>query len=225
MVEHLKGDAAESAKEPVEFENEAYDSFGTLKNIDENIDIARTILEKREVIRKSIQNDASAGRSNALIVYDGSLYKRYSQENSIYSALENKDIITGNNLIGFCKSSNLLSDFSSPEILLAKQFHDYDVWLYRLSENISFAKLHPNSKHVFRIDSKDDISKEIFDSLAMLSCDSSFQGYPYPLIVADRFARVTNQEIARVRLISGAYTKKWDVLLKDAHKVLDTMEF
>ncbi|MEM3127136.1 MAG: DNA double-strand break repair nuclease NurA, partial [Candidatus Woesearchaeota archaeon] len=58
--------------------------------------------------------------------------------------------------------------------------------------NISFVKLNKNSKHIFRFETHN--SKEVASWLLPHCNDASFPGYPYGLIYADKFARVSNEE-------------------------------
>ena len=230
-AELIKGEGIDDMQR-VYFENEASDSSGMLKQIEENLDIARTVIEKGTVKHYSdkysdinIDSAKSEGQNTdekILVIYDGSLFKRYTQEDALYG----KARILGNNCtIGFCKTSNLLSEYSSPNRLLEKKFQGFETWLFSLSENISFAKLHRNARFSFRIDSKIKPDAQIFNALLVLCRDPAFYGYPYPLISADKFARVSNREVGRIKLIAGSYSKDSSIIAKDAHNILDTMEF
>ena len=63
--------------------------------------------------------------------------------------------------------------------------------------DIYFVKLNSRSDYVFRLDvarTREYDIREIVSLLADNSRDPVFLGYPYGLIEADRFARVTNRE-------------------------------
>ena len=61
---------------------------------------------------------------------------------------------------------------------------------YQAGKKDFFTKLHPNSDYVFHFQG----NPEALNTLIQLSNDPVFPGYPYPLIYADKFARITNQE-------------------------------
>ncbi len=88
-------------------------------------------------------------------------------------------------------------------------------------------KLHGRSEHAFRVDAKAEDITGIVSFLASVSADPVFPGYPYPLIEADRMARVTNQELEGVRTRFQAEAgADWRALKRrsrgsDAHGILD----
>ena len=94
--------------------------------------------------------------------------------------------------------------------------------------DISFIKLNEKSKYIFRFEV---YKKQVHDATKMLnlleenSKDPAFIGYPYGLIEADRFARVSNQERDYLRIILQTKLKdKWDSLnILNAHDILDTI--
>ena len=107
---------------------------------------------------------------------------------------------------------------------------------YYIAE-IYFTKLHERSSYIFRLelhnnnkidaDSKHD-ADEILSTLMKNSKDSSFLGYPYGLIDADRFARVSNNEkqLMQARLAakigSSFQSLKEHLSSIDAHNILDS---
>ena len=69
------------------------------------------------------------------------------------------------------------------------------LWKYRLFEGavpIYVVKLNENSKKCFRVEGQ--INDEVLSLLVENSKDPTFIGYPYGLIEADKFARVSNEE-------------------------------
>ena len=98
-------------------------------------------------------------------------------------------------------------------------------------------KLHPNSEYVFRLEILKDQAKmmdkkkqeKCICSLAECSKDASFPGYPYGLIDADRFARVSGIEVCGHNLQflsfagSSGVLKRLKKCLKtsDAHELLN----
>ncbi len=218
------------------FENE------NVKKIEETIDISRSFLEKL-FLKKFIENNIKNSMKNTddfFFFYDGSLKEKYLEEKALleeikFLQLKNKDKFL---LVGFNKTSNLISENFSPEQKLSFKFKDYNVWFYNLKKNknnkndtvdfdndffVSFVKLHNKSKFIFRIDSF-VLDENIFDFLLLNSYDPAFFGYPYILILNDKFARVSNSEAQRYKILLSSYSKK-NYLLKSAHQILDTLEF
>ena len=95
---------------------------------------------------------------------------------------------------------------------------------------VAIAKLNNSSNYLFRIEAadKDELS-QLTSMLAGQSNDLAFPGYPYGLIMADRFARISDNdvEITKSKIVATA-TAEMKELLKhekalDAHSVLDNM--
>jgi NurA-like 5'-3' nuclease len=94
--------------------------------------------------------------------------------------------------------------------------------------DILFSKLSKRSNYIFRIDIN-HINK-INDVLSLLmknSNDPIFLGYPYGLVEADKFARVSNKELELLKtkfmIKAGKDWKSINNLLKtkDSHGILD----
>jgi hypothetical protein len=92
-----------------------------------------------------------------------------------------------------------------------------------------FVKLHASSEYVFRLDTfahAANVAKYLSPVVAH-SKDPVFVGYPYGLIEADRFARVSNREAESLRMMFRVKAgKDWEMLdsaakSMDAHSVLD----
>ncbi len=205
-----------------------------LKNIVDTVDIARSYIEKlflKEFVKNNLEK-------KFFLFYDGSLKENFVEEKIF---LEEIKILQKNNnnflIVGFCKTSNLLSNNFSPEEKLFYKFKDFDVWFYNLKEKeetknrknnndffVSFTKLHSKSNYVFRIDSFNNDFNTIFEILLLHSKDPAFFGYPYILILNDKFARITNIENSRYKVLLSSFFKK-NFLKKSPHNVLDTLEF
>ncbi len=207
-----------------------------LKNIVDTVDIARSFLEKL-FLRDFLKYSSNSDVVDFVFFYDGSLKENFFEEKSIVEDIKNLQYNNNFLLLGFCKTSNLLSENFSPEQKLSFKFKDYKVWFYNLkfkndnlNDNfkddffVSFSKLHPKSNFVFRIDSFKNDFKNIFDFLILNSYDAAFFGYPYILILNDKFARISNAENSRFKVLLSSYFNK-DFLKKSPHNVLDTLEF
>ncbi|HIG98767.1 TPA: DNA double-strand break repair nuclease NurA [Candidatus Woesearchaeota archaeon] len=124
----------------------------------------------------------------------------------------------GDSLIGAADS---VSGGEAGYILVAERRH---------REAVAIARLNRSSQHLFRIEAPThEHLKKLLPELKAQSNDLAFPGYPYGLIMADRFARVSNNEAditrAKIRATADAGMKK---LLKqekalDAHGILDGM--
>lgn len=95
---------------------------------------------------------------------------------------------------------------------------------------IAVARLNKSAGHLFRIEtaSRDDLDS-LISALKMQSNDLAFPGYPYGLVMADRFARVSNAEAelekAKIIATADAEMKKmlWQEKAMNAHSILDRM--
>ncbi len=95
---------------------------------------------------------------------------------------------------------------------------------------VAVARLNSSSAYLFRIEAatKEDLEK-LLPELRSQSNDLAFPGYPYGLIMADRFARISDNDTdvtkAKIRATADDETRK---LLRqekalDAHSILDSM--
>jgi len=92
---------------------------------------------------------------------------------------------------------------------------------------ISFARLHEQSRYVFRIETiRPNDMTSIMDVLSYYSSDPAFPGYPYGLIEADRFARVSKQETEQMKIRFMMQSDKRlqsELNALNAHSILDNM--
>lgn len=101
-------------------------------------------------------------------------------------------------------------------------------WYLCAFDNTYFVRLHKKSKRVFRADTP---SPDTLASLVPWSCDGTFLGYPYPLILVDQLARVSRDEGSALRArFQAAAGKRWKDIsageeTRDAHTVLDSLQF
>ena len=181
----------------------------------------------KELVKKSAKDD--------IVVLDGSLEFKYTNEekilDDIYSLCDNKEVI----FCGFSKTCELLTDKGSSFIgLISEMQPNYNWSYYPVAEfkdskyDILFSKLSKRSNYIFRIDIN-HINK-INDVLSLLmknSNDPIFLGYPYGLVEADKFARVSNKELELLKtkfmIKAGKDWKSINNLLKtkDSHGILD----
>jgi len=169
-----------------------------------------------------------------LLVLDGSLCP------TEYDLEELKQLINISNqkkinLIGFSKNSQLKSQSGAilnEEILTFSKSLDFKRWVCldvfsdstfadsALKITTSFAYLHPLSNFSFRIDHLSN-PLEALSRLSTNSLDGTFLGYPYGLIIADKLARVKNEE--KSYLYSKYFLSKNLIERQNPHEILDTM--
>ena len=180
------------------------------------------------VVRKVIELDVMCGVAERLnegiLVRDGDLQCQCNAEQQWWDRLKRSGI----DVVGLCKTGHAISGGSSANYSLLNQGPEQP-WYYRHTYNgiyTGFVKLHPSSKYVFRVDC---FSEENLGCLIEHATDPIFYGYPYGLVVADKFGRVSNneQEFLRVRFMHacGALWKELELHSHslDAHKILDSI--
>jgi hypothetical protein len=192
-------------------------------------------------------------RENDVLVRDGTLQTSVTNErkyaNEAYdSALEKGVYFTSLSKTSTLFTSTGLPLFSAIDILSESSPLKGNSWYYHPVVQITqpdhraemFAvKLHPQSDYVFRFEVlKDQATKAkfgeielIISALAENSKDIGFPGYPYGLIDADRFARVsaTDQTVNEFQFRASISQKKvWEKISKfvkssDAHEILNKL--
>jgi len=208
--------------------------------------VARRFAEWRLAL-KAI-DDLSAGD---ILVMDGTLQSNFTNEGKYAKALTSAAKARGIILTGLSKTSTLFTT-TGLSLLgavneLAEQWKVKGDWYYPVAEShsidhdvvISVARLNPIANRVFRVefqrDEYEQLGKagveEIFSQLCQNSCDASFPGYPYGLIDADRFARVSYDEIEYYRGLIISHISKLGKSSKflshihsgDAHNLLNLL--
>jgi hypothetical protein len=97
-------------------------------------------------------------------------------------------------------------------------------WAAKLGD-VHAVKLHERARHVFLVH---NASKEQLHTLCAHSSDCLFAGYPYGLVLADRLARVPNEEAQALKIQAKAMLKDLGTLRQaeassDSHSILDSM--
>ena len=176
-----------------------------------------------------------------IIVLDRDLKAEITGEkellDKLYINAEKKGVI----VCGISKTTRLFTDTGDSAAAAVSAIAPDSEWAYypvadieneTHKAEICFVKLHKSSKYVFRFEiykkQKSQIGK-VLSALRKNSKDPVFIGYPYGLIEADKFARVSNDEAEylKVRLISkaGKQSSKIISYMKtvDAHSILDNI--
>jgi len=137
-----------------------------------------------------------------IIVLDGNLEpdKTYKRKylNDLYKKASDKKI----NVCAISKTCNIITNKTRSIIAAIQDLKpELDTYYYyptNKSEqefDIAFVKLNPSSDYVFRLDFLKTSNLDIIvQGLADNSTDFAFPGYPYGLVMADKFARISNNE-------------------------------
>ena len=216
---------------------DAYDdslSFGKNRVTPSSIaDAARRFMEINTA--KKLCEELNRG----FIVLDGNLDPTVTGESEKLNSLFETALKNNNSICGLSKTTSLITNAgkSIPAVLdnLKNEGKWYYTNLIKIKENkfpdIIVVKLHQNSKYIFRLDIKNKQEiKTLMSTLSKNSKDPVFLGYPYGLIEADNFARVSNREIdiIRTQILTklGSDIKKIRPHLNtaNAHSILDNIQ-
>jgi len=171
-----------------------------------------------------------------IIVLDGSLKASITNENKFFSALFEKALKKGIIITALSKTCTYLTNNGNSAISAINSISPSGCWYYHPVAEISseehqadmfFVKLNEKSKYTFRFEvfkkNKYEIDS-ILDLLVNNSKDPVFLGYPYGLIDADKFARVSNNEKGYLKTMLMVKLKREDLEKQsDAHKILDSI--
>lgn len=171
--------------------------------------------------------------SNAnMIVMDGTLQAGINNEKEFSEAAYKN---AGKNNIIFtalAKTSSLVTSTGNDLLAVLKR-RGPDKWLYHPIADIASEahraeictiKLHEHAKHAFRFEILKNQKEKLRDAVSLLasnSWDYQFPGYPFGLMDADKFARVSERE--RIYLRSLFASAGADESTSDAHNVLNNI--
>lgn len=182
------------------------------------------------MIRRLMELEYAAKVDSDYVVLDGSLYANFELEKKAVQEIIRRGVKT----MGFSKTSR---DFTSKGISVIGFLQNISAaldypWYCKAADyfgvGLYFAKFSRDSRHVFKIESNFDAA-EVLGVLVRNSKDYVFPGYPYGLLVADRFARVSNKEkdylFTMLKTKFGARWSKVENHLSalDAHDILDSV--
>ena len=222
---------------PSFFETEFYfdptDPALTTRNSRIGISHIPNIIRRLAELSTSLLLTKELSEDDAIII-DGSFEAKLKDEERLINTIkmmgeENKIAIAG-----LCKTTNLLTSSGQSPILALQSKAPINAWFYfpvaDAPFHLYFVKLHEKSDYIFRLDllsSKN--ASQVLSTLKQNSIDPVFLGYPYGLVEADRFARVSNQEKEYLTTTfmtkTAAKSEKLRLLAKslDAHSILDTI--
>ncbi len=185
-----------------------------------------------------------------IVLMDGSLRASVSLPHKLIQRICKKAKERNVHLIGITKTSTLYWGKHSPLIPRVKRLgdraHPKDAWFCCLTDvkkeigdsrwfgTIYVARLSSASDYAFRIDinreDEEDPGK-ILESIASLSQDPVYPGYPYPLAAIHNRVRIAGSEIEdfyfrlqSLALEEGINMEDWNILFSDFHDLLDANE-
>jgi len=132
------------------------------------------------------------------------------------------DELSNSRICALSKSSQLITRKGQSVTTLLSKNSPFKRWYYQLindTVNIYIVKLSEKGK-AFRFEVKGEIDMEL---LNLLTCDPVFPGYPYGLIDADRFARISNQERDYHKTMILAKARLADE--QNSHEILDKLSY
>ena len=163
--------------------------------------------------------------SGDLIVRDGDLIEGTETEQSQIEKLKEKANEKGVIIAGLSKTTSLLTDSGNSAAAVLNKIGPECAWYYPATNNTGFVKLNKNSNYVFRLDFfVPDKLADILGALKQNSKDACFLGYPYGLVDADRFARVSTKEKEKLKLMlmsKGGENFRAHLASIDAHEILN----
>lgn len=149
-----------------------------------------------------------------LNIYDGVFEPKNELEKKLFKQKNAK-------IIGISKTSNLTTDNGIPLTYFLKKQAPSKKWLYQIKSNLLIACF--GGEFSFRIDHNLN-QKNIINQLLKTTKDSVFLGYPYGLVLADENARVSNEEVERLRTTISKQQLELENSI-NFHKILDTSKF
>jgi len=179
--------------------------------------------------------------NNDIIIIDGDLKASFTNEvkylDDLYDKAKEKNII----IAALAKTSRLFTDSGDSLITTLEEIAPENCWYYypvveisndKHKADIFIVKLHKKSNYIFKFEVYKNVKYNINGLLSLLknnSNDPVFLGYPYGLVEADRFARVSNEEKEFLRtMIISKIGKDWSKIRKyintlNAHDILDNI--
>jgi hypothetical protein len=161
-----------------------------------------------------------------ILILDGNLRTTYKNESNYLKKLKNNNIF----VCALAKTSQIFNNASC----LFGDLADFNInypWYFKIENNKYAVKLNKTGKYVFEFETFSQNINEILSSLINNCNDAVFPGYPYGLILADKFARITNQEKEYlINLFKVKAGKNWNKIEKylnstNAHSILDKISF
>ncbi len=211
-----------------------FDSFDeNLKEGKNRIEISKIINTIRRFAElktaEKIIDESKAG----FIVLDGDLDAKLRYEKGILEKIYEKANEKNIGIGALSKTSDLLTEDGISVISILNLKSPKIKYFYKIPNNDVFdrfiIKLNEKSGYVFKFDASSRDFDEFLSVLALNSNDPIFIGYPYGLVDADKFARVSNNEKEYLKTIFSMKIGKEfnDIIIHEnalnAHDMLDNI--
>ena len=225
-------------------EDLAFDSFdASLRSGQSRINISRIAGVVRRFSELKIASLVVGGLDNwDILVLDGSLQSTMTNETKYLEELFKKGLEKDVLITALSKSCTLMTDNGASLIMILNTICPEAEWCYYPVAEIEspehqaemfFVKFHENSKHIFRFEVYKKQKSGVERGLSLLnenSNDPVFLGYPYGLIEADKFARVSNRELEYLKTMLTLKIGKDSKLdrhlnVRNAHDILDKISY
>ncbi|MBN2454881.1 DNA double-strand break repair nuclease NurA [Candidatus Woesearchaeota archaeon] len=190
----------------------------------------------RRVMELSLAKEIAEEEKKVVIALDGTLEAGFNGEEKHLQELYDAAEKNGNLVVALAKTNSVLNTEGGLFAELLDEKAPEGAWVYAPVVEISsekhkaemgFVKMHASSKHIFRFEIYKKKSKDLekaANALTFTANDLTFPGYPYGFIIADRFARVSNQELEYLKAKNMAGKEmKTAINAKNAHEILDSM--
>ena len=181
-------------------------------DIEEIPNLVRSILEWKKI--KEIAESSSSG---TVILRDGAFGSNEAYEKTLISDVFKTCEKHGVELIGICKTCRISTDSGRPIVGVVNEVGSEKLpnekWVYSDSD-LKIVKFHEKSGFCFRLEApkKDNLIKTI-GVISYYSKDPEILGYPYPLLKADKVARVKafekEMENTKVKMLAKSLGKNF----------------
>ncbi|MDO8740959.1 MAG: DNA double-strand break repair nuclease NurA [Candidatus Woesearchaeota archaeon] len=232
---------------PVNFDIESFsfDSYdATIKEGNNQISISKIgdVIRRFSEIKLALET-AKDLEANDVIVLDGTLQANYTNEKNVLEMLYNEAEERGIIITALSKTSTLFTETGGSYIALLDGISPYKKWVYHPVAEINsekhkaelfIVKLDERSSYNLRFEAYKNVKFDIAGIVSGLSLNASdpvLPGYPYGMIEADKFARITNEEKEALKMAfavkAGKDWKKIAAFLntRNLHEILDKMGF
>lgn len=196
-------------------------------DIEEIPNLIRSVLEWAKI--KEISESSEPG---TVILRDGAFGSNEAYEKTIINDVFDSCKKHGVEIVGICKTSRESTEYGRPVVGVINEAGfaclPNEKWLYSDNE-LTIAKLHEKSDFCYRIESpkKDNLIKTL-GIVSYYSKDPELLGYPYPLLKADKVARVKEfekeMESAKLKILARSLGKNFietDEKSTITHSLLD----
>ena len=229
--------------EKLSLDNFSFDIYdGTLKKGNDEVSVSSIGDAMRRFYEISLAKFICDKKLCDVIILDGSLEVKITSEKEVMQSLYDSSKLNNVSIFSLSKTSSIFTNSGKSLLAVLNSIGPrIESWYYypivkikseTHKSEIYIVKLHEKSNYVFKFEKYIESEMNIEEILSLLkknSNDAVFLGYPYGLIDADRFARVSNNEIEiwKMKLLStlGKDFEKIRYTLnsKNAHSILDNI--